>query len=83
MESMEEGVISSLRRDGEHATADRILAERNYSMGVSHQQCVDKAKVLKAAEEYIKKAYMDWDHCAQSARAVHMFLRGVEWTLEK
>lgn len=35
------------------------------------------------AEEYIKELYADFDHCALHARAVAMFLRGVDWVLAK
>ena len=83
MESMRESLISELRRDGEHETADRILAEHNYSMGISHQRAMDRVKILRDAEVTVKKQYVDWDHCSQSARAVKAFLEGVSWTLEQ
>lgn len=35
------------------------------------------------AEVYIKELYMDHEHCALHARAVAMFLRGVDWVLAK
>lgn len=38
-----------------------------------------KAKAL----EFIKEKFTDHDHCAQSARAVSMFMQGVEWVLEE
>lgn len=31
------------------------------------------------AEKYIKAQFPDWDHDSHHARAVNMFLAGVEW----
>lgn len=36
--------------------------------------------LLEKAEKHIKEKFSDYDHCSQSARAVAMFLQGVEWT---
>ncbi len=35
------------------------------------------------AEKFIKAKFVDYDHCATSARAVSMFIQGVEWALDK
>lgn len=37
--------------------------------------------LIQKAEKHIKEKFTDHDHCSQSARAVAMFLQGVEWAL--
>lgn len=83
--SFQEELIEELRRDGDHKTADRILNEDAYDYGFSCGTASKKppAVSLADAEKFIKAQYIDWEHCAQSARAIAMFLKGVEWTLSK
>lgn len=35
--------------------------------------------LMDRAREHVESQYVDHDHCAQSARAVDMFLKGVQW----
>lgn len=44
---------------------------------------MNKHQIRNAAKDYIEIQFTDHDHCSQSSRAVVMFLRGVEWALEK